>query len=277
MRKGAALSVTGLLMLAASGAHLSAQGGTAAGALQSPAYVASIRHNTSPDARPVGGQGRRPDGFIVTAITPAVFIGMAYDQYTFGRIIGLPDWTARDRYDISIKTTGAWSDWKAPLRNVLRDRFGMRSHVERRSVPTYALVQARSDGRLGPRLTPAAIDCDDTAAVAAAQARKAAGAPLCNGVSSATRIWFSGMRIGSLANALAGIVNRPVLDRTGLSAHYDIDLQYTPMADFANPNNASDRVSIFTALREQLGLELEPQNADLDVLVVDALERPDDN
>jgi uncharacterized protein (TIGR03435 family) len=67
-------------------------------------------------------------------------------------------------------------------------------------------------------------------------------------------------------------VDRPVVDRTGLTGLYNISLQWddAPAAD-------SDRGSIFTALREQLGLRLEPRKEPVEVIVVDSIERPSAN
>ena len=77
-------------------------------------------------------------------------------------------------------------------------------------------------------------------------------------------------------------IGRVVLDRTGLTGAFDWSLQWTPSfnagvsrdaSPVANPN-ADAGVSIFTALREQLGLRLEPQTEAVDVLVVERAELP---
>jgi len=241
-----------------------------------PAYEASIRQNTTPDARPIGGQGRRPDGFVVTAARPRDLVGIAYDTFNFGRIVGLPAWTSDERYDVVAKTTGELKDVRVLLQALLRDRFAMRSHTEVRQVPSYVLTMLHQDGRPGPRLKPAAVNCDDAEAVEKARATKATGAPLCNGVSGRNRIWFSGMRIGSVANALASLLNRPVIDRTGLIGRFDVDVEYAA-PDVPDPADASDRVSVFTALQEQLGLRLQPEDVPMEVLIVDSIARPTDN
>jgi uncharacterized protein (TIGR03435 family) len=241
-----------------------------------PRYEASIRRNTTPDARPIGGQGRRPDGFVVTAARPRDLVGIAYDTFTFGRIVGLPAWTSDERYDIVAKTAGELKDLRVLLQALLRDRFAMRSHTEVRQVPSYVLSTLHADGSLGPRLKSAAVNCDDAEAVERARATKAPGAPLCNGVSGRNRIWFSGMRVGSIANALASLLNRPVIDRTGLTGRFDVDVEYAA-PDVPDPADASDRVSVFTAVQEQLGLRLQPEDVPMEVLIVDSIARPTDN
>ena len=83
-----------------------------------------------------------------------------------------------------------------------------------------------------------------------------------------------------------GVWDRPIIDRTGLSGSFDIDLEWTPDPAQARSTDAAaraaaavaatpgERVSIFTALQEQLGLRLQPARASLEVLVIDRLERP---
>jgi uncharacterized protein (TIGR03435 family) len=75
--------------------------------------------------------------------------------------------------------------------------------------------------------------------------------------------------IASLAPTLAGHVRRFVVDRTGLPGRWDVDLTFPP--EGATDTSAP---SIFTALREQLGLKLEPAKDAVQMLVVDRLEQP---
>ena len=71
-------------------------------------------------------------------------------------------------------------------------------------------------------------------------------------------------------------VGRHVIDRTGLTGPFDVDLEWTPDSPGAAP--APDAgASIFTAIQEQLGLKLEPSTAPLEVIVIDSAERPSEN
>ena len=91
-----------------------------------------------------------------------------------------------------------------------------------------------------------------------------------------------GVMLPQLANALSPFVNRIVLDQTGLSGGFDLDLQWTPdrrgrgapAADVPVTGDDGDRLPVFTAVQEQLGLRLEPMNAQVDVLVIDHVEPP---
>ena len=76
---------------------------------------------------------------------------------------------------------------------------------------------------------------------------------------------------------LVGFVSRPVLDRTGLTGTFDIDVTYTPDNPVVDTSNAPNAPSLITALREQLGLRLESTRAPVDVLVVDRVRPPTEN
>jgi uncharacterized protein (TIGR03435 family) len=70
--------------------------------------------------------------------------------------------------------------------------------------------------------------------------------------------------------------DRPVVDRTGLTGTYDLKLEATPEWRIdSNPD--PNEVSIFTAVKEQLGLKLEAQKAMIEILVIDRVEKPSAN
>jgi uncharacterized protein (TIGR03435 family) len=72
-------------------------------------------------------------------------------------------------------------------------------------------------------------------------------------------------------------VGAPVVDRTGLAGVFDIDVEYLPSSANSTTLDPKGRVSIFTAVQEQLGLKLQPAQGPVEVLVVDSVERPIDN
>ena len=78
-------------------------------------------------------------------------------------------------------------------------------------------------------------------------------------------------KMSGLASSLSGAADRIVIDKTGLTGEYDIDLTWAP------DNQPDAGPSIFSALQEQLGLKLEPAKAALDVVVIDHIERPSEN
>lgn len=87
-----------------------------------------------------------------------------------------------------------------------------------------------------------------------------------------------GVTMSLLAQVLEMPVSRNVVDHTGLQGRFDVELQYTPdrlqLRGPDVPANDSNGVSVFTTLREQLGLKLEPTKAAVDVLVIDHVEKP---
>ena len=81
-----------------------------------------------------------------------------------------------------------------------------------------------------------------------------------------------------VAGALAIFFRRPVVDRTGLTGVYDIQLELPPLQPAAVDGGAPDPgVSVFTVLQEQLGLRVEEGRGPVEVLVVDRIERPTEN
>jgi uncharacterized protein (TIGR03435 family) len=97
----------------------------------------------------------------------------------------------------------------------------------------------------------------------------------------------AGVGFQSLTGQLSLVLDKPVIDKTGLSGLFDIDLKWSPdeTALPSPPSGDSGRSaaaldegpSIFTAVREQLGLELKPAKGPVTVLVIDSVERPSEN
>jgi uncharacterized protein (TIGR03435 family) len=86
------------------------------------------------------------------------------------------------------------------------------------------------------------------------------------------------MTMESLANEMGNnfFVDRPVIDRTGLNGTYDFKIEATPEFRY-NINPQPEDISVFSAIREQLGLKLDPQKANVEVLIVDHVEKPSEN
>jgi len=233
--------------------------------------AASIRQNLSGSQS--GGGRPRSGGYTFTNLSALNLISLAYNL-PFDRIVGGPAWMTSDRYDINAvgKDKTTTEERAVMVRSLLRDRFQLAAHIERRDLPVYFLVVARGDGRLGPGLRRSSVDCKDPearrkAAAAAGDSRMVCGITFNTGVFMA-----GGEGVSIMLSTLTAASGRAVLDRTGLTGAYDFELKWTPLPD---PN--SDNVSIFTAVQEQLGLRLESGTAPLDVLVIDRLERPSEN
>jgi uncharacterized protein (TIGR03435 family) len=247
--------------------------------------VASIRENVS------GGDNAsvraQPGGRVsVSNNSLRSIIRNAYNVQNY-QIVGGPEWINTVRWDISAK---APDDAPPPqlllmLRTLLADRFKLAIRNETREMPIYALTLARADGRLGSQLRSSNVDC--AAIFAAAKARGEApppttnGRPTCGTRTTRGNMSTTGVSMADLARNLSPFAGRPVVDKTGLSGVYDLDLTWTPEqgppgADgtASQAATSSDSVSLFTAVQEQLGLKLDAQRGPVDVLVVESAQRP---
>jgi uncharacterized protein (TIGR03435 family) len=215
--------------------------------------VTSVKVNTSGEQ---GGSSKgEPGRYVGVNVTLRRVIGLAYRPVQ--EFIGGPDWINAARFDIEGKVEGTpnQAQMLEMLRSLLADRFRLRVHHETRQKPAYALRMARSDRRLGPQLRPA---------------DPRGGFKVGGGAISG-----AGVTMAQLAAELpVATEGRYVIDRTGLSGTFDVNLTWN--ADALSPTaTSSDSVaSIFAAIQEQLGLRLESVTAPIDVIVIDHAERP---
>lgn len=154
------------------------------------------------------------------------------------------------------------------LQALLIDRFKLVMHHEQREQPIYALVVARSDGRLGPQLKPSSLDCQR-------RTLPAPDGPRCGLRAEVGQFKGGGVTMLTFASALSSMLQQAVVDRSGLEGSYDLALAFTPDQPGGRgaPPDAT-APSLFTAMQEQLGLKLTAQRGPVDVLVIDSAERP---
>lgn len=243
----------------------------------------------------------RPNGgFTMTNMPVTTLIGRAYAIGVPADWVGVPGWARDDRYDVSATASlqrASVEDRRTMMRVMLADRFRLIVRVEPREQEVYHLVLARRDGSLGPGLTRSAedVDCEARtaqeraareAAVASGQPAPPAAFPDLNALPPPCRIFTRGagidahVNIGNLASFLRGTTGRPVVDRTGLRGLYRVRMEYDRLAGIRGPAvvpNPDGPPSVFTAVQEQLGLELAPARETRDTLVIERLERPSQN
>ncbi|HEV1283815.1 MAG TPA: TIGR03435 family protein [Bryobacteraceae bacterium] len=210
--------------------------------------VASIKPS-APGARGPTFYNPTRGRFAVTSITAKALIAYAYDVREF-QISGGPGWIGSEEYDIVAKPDGDVRGDRvlAMARALLAERFHLSLHRESKEMPVLALVIARG----GPKLLPST-----------------GGGPEVRG--GRGRFEARNVTMGMFAAQLAGrVVDRPVLDRTGIGGEFDINLEWA----FDGADNGP---SIATVLQEQLGLKLEAQKGVVEVLVVDHVEKPSAN
>ncbi len=224
----------------------------------------SVRPNTSGDLR----QRSSTQGRTYTVVnTPLLrLIGSAYEVGPMlSRITGGPAWVQNERFDITatLPEGTTFREVPAMLRALLADRFTLKVRRETRDAPAYALVLARSDGRLGPKLRRSTIDC-------VAEQKAGRQHPHCQ-TQVDSNIQTRGQGMATLARLLPSCAQRPVVDRTGLTGEYDVDIEIPQQTNAAGTDTGG---GIFTAITEQLGLKLESISAPLEFIVIESVERP---
>jgi uncharacterized protein (TIGR03435 family) len=211
-----------------------------------------------------------PGRFRAIGHTLGLLVSIAY-ELTIDRIIA-PEGALTARFDVEATMPGETTraQMLEMLRGLLEDRFGLDARREMRSMPVFALVRVRDDGRLGPQLQQVKRDCPP---------QRPEDRPVCSRVEATGRWIMRGEKWESIPLPLlaAGSVSAPVVDRTGLSGQVDLRLEWQDGLA-GQPDNQDQRpASLEGALREQLGLKLERARADLEVLVIERISMPSGN
>jgi uncharacterized protein (TIGR03435 family) len=268
-----------VVMIPLASAHTTATGEQASPVGKTPAYeVASVRENTNP--MPRWNMYFTPDGVHAMDVTLLYALQEAYGIYDDERWSGGPTWIKQRRFDIEAKFDGArypkptLEERRAMLQQLLADRFKVAAHREPKEFPLYALVV----GKDGPK-------------IAETKPEELHESPVYGAMCTITRggrgfVEMHGCTTAQLADALTGSgrndLGRRVVDQTGLTGRYTVALQWTPLdatnaaAGAPSPPDASGP-SIFTAVKEQLGLELRPIKGPIDTMVIDRAELPTAN
>ncbi len=235
-----------------------------------PAFdVISVKLNNNDAAG--GNINRRDDGFHIENVNLSILIRFAYGLDFDGQMVNVPEWAREARYDIDARVapedmdkfkhlTGAQRSLM--LQQILTDRFKISIHHEDQQLPIYNLVPAKGGVK--------------TSGVKPVDATKP-GQFLSTGDD---HISMHNQPITALTAALTRATQRTVIDKTGLTGKYDLELRYTP--DNPDPAMAIDDKSradteaptIFTAVQEQLGLKLESAKGPVDCIVIDRIEKP---
>ncbi len=233
-----------------------------------PAFVVSTIKLSSPDVR--GATFRFIGAHRWTANNPTLRDCIAFAYNLAPELIsGGPSWIDSERYDIVAALPG---ETRPPMEQVLRmfqallaDRFKLKFHHGQQQLAHYDLVVRKS----GAKINESAPGQDHANLIIAIGPRTAT-LPARNAT------------IERFASLLQGaVLDRPVVDKTGLSGRYDFNLEFVvdgtripPAGPAPVGADIDNKPDIFTAI-QQLGLELEPANGPLDAVVIDSVERPD--
>jgi uncharacterized protein (TIGR03435 family) len=223
--------------------------------------------------------------FVANGVRLTLMIAAAYRVGDY-QIIGAPGWAGKDQWSIAAKTAEGTVDppSKAPaylnvsdamaarLRSLLEDRCELKTHRETREMQVYTLTVSKSGSKLAP------VDAPPETAPGATRA----GAGI---------ILASAISMNQIVILLGRLLDRPLIDKTGLNGYFNVKLQFdpesAPRAAFgAAPASASPALaapsepagpSLFTAIQEQLGLKLDLKKEPVEVLVIDSVRKPTEN
>jgi uncharacterized protein (TIGR03435 family) len=191
------------------------------------------------------------------------------------------------------------------LQAILEDRFGLKSHRETREVPVYALtvlkggikLQALPAGGCDPRdpskPRPVRGTPDGLTEVLQPGQKPTCAQLFVTAKGSddpSTTLYATASNLTDFAGALRTVLDRPVINRTGITGMFDFRLQFAASRSAAGPALNSPGTpaspppvsdppgpSIFTAIQDQLGLKLEAAKGPGEFLVIDSVQRPTDN
>lgn len=193
------------------------------------------------------GQGR----FSAHGLSLEFLIRMAWDVEA-NQLTGKPSWLDSDYYDIEAKpeesVTLSPDELKPRLQSLLIERFHLAAHFETKMARGYALVVAKG----GPKLQPT----------------KGSKFPNWRTDTSTGHLEGLNWSMPFLAQMLQRATHIPVADQTGIAGSYDIKLRFAPELD-----QDPALPTLYTALRENLGLELKAQQVPMQVLVIDHIDR----
>jgi uncharacterized protein (TIGR03435 family) len=196
-----------------------------------------------------------PGGRFSGRVWLSQLVELAYGLKNY-QVTGGPAWTKSDRFLIEAKAPNAEAtkaEMLLMLQSLLADRFQLKVRQENKEFPIYNLVvdknglkvKALKDGELGTCRAGNSFACMYT---------------------------FADLVLG-----LQYFAGRPVLDKTGMDGRFDVKLDFDLYVPSAAPPPESDKPSLFVALREQLGLRLDPQKATLPALTIESVQHPTGN
>lgn len=232
--------------------------------------VATIKPN--PGSNPGQGFGVRGRTFSTLNTSLEDLIVFAYDVHA-KQVLNGPDWIDKDKYDITAVPDAEGSpsnrQWKEMVQKLLAERFQLVFHHEKRELPVYVLSVARG----GPKNLNKSDRTDDGFSVPIRDIPGGFTMPIKNAAMS-----------DFTSFALQGaVLDRPVLDQTGIQGRYDFTLTWAQLGTEFGGHLPAPRPTdnpppnLFTAIQEQLGLKLEAVKTAADVLVIDKAEKPTPN
>jgi uncharacterized protein (TIGR03435 family) len=202
-------------------------------------------------------------------------VAFAYGLHS-KQIVGAPDWFGTDLFDIvgkpDLPGQPSLHQMEMMVQKLLPDRFALKFHHEQRELSVYIITVASG----GPKMTKTAAGPND---------------PQGFGFRGLGDLIVRNMNMKEFASWMqSGVMDKPVVDHTGLTDKYDFTLKWTPddsqFAQFRGVtgpvpppvgDNPNAPPSLYTAMPEQVGLKIEAGKAMDDVIVIDHVEQPSPN
>jgi bla regulator protein blaR1 len=233
-------------------------------------------------------------GRLTADATLRVLMQYAYSVQPF-QLVGGPSWLTSARYEVDAKADATVNRDQIflMLQSLLEDRFQLKTHRETKELPVFMLVANKGGVKLPPPKPGVCVDSAADAAVEWVAGRMAAPGELqpaksrCGSAIVALGVGGAQMLGGKIATSelvrmLSMLLGRSVIDKTGVTALFDLQLDFvpddtTPTMPPPPPGSGISGVSIAQAIQQQLGLRLEPTKGAVEVIVVDHAERPSAN
>ncbi len=210
---------------------------------------------------------------IATNATVRDLINLAYWLHP-KQVTGGPAWMESEKYDMAGKPDVPGQpnvdQMKMMIQKLLADRFQLKFHFEKRDLSAYAVRIAKTGAKI-------VRSQDDPKGLPGFYFGRAA---------AGTTLTFRNSPMSQVTAVLQNIMDKPVVDQSGLAEKYDFTLTFTldpaqavrlggaPLPAAVNPDAAPD---VFAAFEQQLGLKLESTKAPVDVMVIDKVDRPSEN
>ncbi len=230
--------------------------------------VASIK----PSKPGMPGGGIKPmsagQGYLVAGAPVRLMMSVMY-RVPVSRITGGPGWLDDDLWEVEAKADKAYSpdDLHIMFQNLLADEFKLKFHKESKEGQVYVLTVDKAGPKMKVNDSPQDFEVPIKGGVDGTM------------IGKRVPIEYLCFWLGSIPLRLDG---RPVIDKTGLTGNYDFTLSFlTELPPGINQDNLPpgllDRPTIFDALKQQLGLKLEPQRGPVEYYVIDHVEKPAGN
>ena len=217
--------------------------------------------NDTSNSQSTGMKGRQ---FTMVNRTVEGMLLFAYGMHK-KQIVGGPSWMATERWDVQgvpdVPGHPSLKQAQSLTRKLLEERFGLKVHRETKELSVYAITVAKG----GEKMARSAGDPNGTPDENESS----------NGGGQIT-MRMTNMSMGEFAPDLGYFLDRPAVDQTGLTGRYDFQLKWTADESRA-PTDGTAPPGLFTAIQQQIGLKLEPAKAPVDLLIIDAVERPSAN